>query len=1713
MSLTNLTIDDLLGKGAKLTFLVGAGCSIDAPSSLPAGRSMMEAILNFCCEEKEIKNLMEMEEFRFEALVEIFRDNLDVDLKIIEFYSQCTKPNIQHFFLADMITKGHFVLTTNFDLLIEHALLKMGVSMEDIRVIITRKDFEVYSDPFLLFQKGLKTLYKIHGSTKNIISNENTKDSLITTIQAFGSNKDSLNVFQLEPFKQPLFEAVSKGRSIVIMGYSGSDDFDVVPTLKVLKDVKDIIWLNFTFDDEGQEKIYEIGPSSYEVIDKSIKINKILLDIQKMYNAQKIYRVDVNTSRLISELLEQEPPLNMERFELLPSKWMESNIPTPSPIQRLYITHEIYYQVEKFDDSMRIGNEVMKMAHSPRELFFKASILSNFADINHRKGNYNEGRENIKEAMDLCFQLQEADLFNESQMHNLIIKLLGISGSLFYSKDNYLDAIRNYEESAQLSRNTNDKKGLLMAYKKLALIYADNDKDAEALEYYDKALDITEQLGDLYNKASILLNMGNLYRHSNILQNSLDLYEKSLEISEQLGYYEGIVNCLNNIGIIHQMRKNFPKAEEFTLRALEFGKKLGYRSNEGIAYHNLGRIYTSQKKLKKAITNYKLLLKLGTEQENLNLQALAYRGMALVYLEEGNEFDAMEFFEKAINFDDLAKNKQYKVENLENLGQLYRDHRKRIEVYQEIINIADDLGDLYLKLDTIKKIALLYYNNDNLSESSRYWTYALEIADKLGDLKEKAEAYKEIGFNLYKEKKFEESLQNFENQLELSEKLEDMSGKAKALKFIGQNLGGKQLYDEAIDYLKKAYEIGKDTRFFFDGPYILEYILDFYILKKDYPNALKQAQKLLELDQKNKGPTIIGLDYLKIGEIYYEMGDFKKAQAHIEMALSLAREENYEELEGRALFILGKARQKQDQSENVIYFFKQALNIIKLSKKTKLIMEISSELIKVADKNNDMPLKARTQFDLGIYHLKIANHLIASKFFQQSMEIFKLMGDDSGVGSCLEKLGDTCQSHKKYQESNSYYEAALEVFKKINDNEGKAFVLIKMGKNFSKFRSFESALQCFQRSRLLYQQTDDLEGVTNCFFEEGKIVNLQSDYEKSLRLFRTCVNEYRKIGKFRLVLKVYKQILKVDEKLNNTENMALDYLELGDSLLSIKDSLIMDILENYGKARKIADELKDEGIKALSLKKIGLIHLRQKKYLGAHKNLRNALALNISLDLHLESADCLNNIGLVHYFEENYREAISASEEALNILIDNGLIKGRVSCLKNIADSYVKLGNSKKANEVYEKAAELALTHEDESMRLELFKSIAEFKDLQRQFTESLKYYNLALELAINTNQDFKKADILFTIGLINRDNGNPKKAINFIKDSLEVYKILKDDRGKLVCYKNIGYIYGDQGQFEEALEYLTKALKFSGGHRDQKANLLNNIATCHRNLGDNEKAMENYLKALEEGQMWAKFEQQATSYEGMGHIRFTQENYDAAASLYELGAESHESANNLDGKAKNIYYAGRSFFQKKDYVKALRKYDQALKLYIDSGATQGKAMILYCIGDVYAAQEKFSEALRSFKDSLRNYEEINDTYMMSLCLKLIGNMLDTQKNYEEAIEYYGKSLELDELRGDQESKSISLNNIADTFYDLKNYDEALKYYKKAIEIYQQLGDKRSLAVCSKYISLIFKEWNNDQKALAYIQNAVKYAEESGDSDLLEKYNKILDDFNQEMQN
>jgi len=572
MTLTNLKIRDLISPDAKLTFLVGAGCSVDPPSSLAAGRKMIEDIVEYTCAESEIQKILDLEELRFEQLVEIVRDQLDKELKIIDYYGQCDKPNLQHFFLAEMIKKGNFVMTTNFDFLIEYALQQSGVPNEMILPVITKNDYQNYSNPNDLLRKGKKSLYKIHGSTKNIISLENTRDSLVATIQAFGSNKVGENIFQVEPFKRSLFENISSGRSLVLMGYSGSDDFDIVPTLMVLKNLKNIVWINFVYDDGGIEKIYEINNSTLEETKNSDKVNQILSNIYRMHNADHIYRVNVNTTRLIEELIDIKPNLSLNNFSLSAKEWLENNIKIPNEFLKYYIPYKIYDAFDIIDDAMNCSKIILEIAEQRSDKKWKSRALNNIGSLLYGKGELDEALKHYREALEIDEQL--GDLSGKAIDLNNI-------GSILEGKGKLDEALKHYREALEIDEQLGDLRGKATRSNNIGLLLYGKGELDEALKHYRKALEINEQLGELRSKATDLNNIGLILYGKGELDEALKHYRKALEINEQLGNLRGKATALNNIATIQHSQGNYPMALKMFEEALEILTRLGLDKTAG----------------------------------------------------------------------------------------------------------------------------------------------------------------------------------------------------------------------------------------------------------------------------------------------------------------------------------------------------------------------------------------------------------------------------------------------------------------------------------------------------------------------------------------------------------------------------------------------------------------------------------------------------------------------------------------------------------------------------------------------------------------------------------------------------------------------------------------------------------------------------------------------------------------------------------------------------------------------------------------------------------------------------------------------------------------------------------------------------------------------------------------------------------------------------
>ncbi|MFX1294819.1 MAG: tetratricopeptide repeat protein [Promethearchaeota archaeon] len=754
-------LKEFLMDNAPKTFLIGAGCSIEPPSCLPAGRKMIEAIINYTCIESEIEKILTLEGLRFEALVEIVRDRLDPDLRLIDYLGVCDKPNLQHFFLAEMIKRGHFLMTTNFDFLIEYALLQAGVPKKDIVPVITKKDFIENDNPNELFKKGKKTVYKIHGSTKNIITNESTRDSLIATIQAFGSNKEGETVFQLESFKQPAFLNLIKGRSLVIMGYSGSDDFDIVPTLKILKNLKTIFWVNFVYNDHGTENIIEIFIETDPSFDKFKKVNQILLEIKRMSNIAHVYRIDVNTSRLVKELIPTDFKLSLENFATTPTDWLKNNIEAPNKIMKFQIPYKIYRSLDKIDDALRCTEKVLEISEESDDLYSKGTALNNIGEIYRAQGNYPKALKCYEKALQIDTQLD-----NLSGKASIITNI----GLIYHVQGKYPEALKCYEEALQINEQLGDQRGKYMILNNIGMIYKMRGKYIEALKQFIEALQIDTQLGDLHGKIMVLNNIGEIYRAQGNYAEALKRYDEALQIAQQLSDLHGKAAVLNNIGLIYEEQEKYPEALKQYKEALQIDTQLGDLRGQAAVLNNIGSIYYAQ----------------------------------------GNYLKALKWYEETLQIDELLGDLREKAKVLNNIGEIYRvreNYPEALNRYEEALQIAIQLGDLRGKAMDLNNIGSIYYTQGNYPEALKRYEEALQIDTQLDDLRGKAIRLNNIGLIYYEQENYPKALKQYKEALQIDTQLGNLRGKALVLNNIGEMYDEQENYPEALNLYEEALQI------------------------------------------------------------------------------------------------------------------------------------------------------------------------------------------------------------------------------------------------------------------------------------------------------------------------------------------------------------------------------------------------------------------------------------------------------------------------------------------------------------------------------------------------------------------------------------------------------------------------------------------------------------------------------------------------------------------------------------------------------------------------------------------------------------------------------------------------------------------------------------------------------------------------------------------
>ncbi len=598
---SNMTLEDIFQPEDDLCFLVGAGISVDKPCSLPTGYEFMRSALHRLIPEEEQENIIALMDpdregsrgpgdfLRFEQLLQYLQGWFDPDLHFLDCFADLSTPNLNHLFLAYMIKSHHLVFTTNFDSMIEHALLETRTPKPQIFPIIHKEDWEKH------VKENDCCVYKLHGSLIDYRTMNDCRETIQATLEQIAQMKEG-NIFTLEAWKRNVLQAAVQTHNLVVSGYSGLDDFDILPTLWSIPSPRKLIWINHAPSVDVQDAMVNVirttSPNMSTGRDEpSDRTGGNLLSFVEKgaRHPDNVVWIKVNTSRLVEWLWERyihRPlPLNISFASPSASRPLVPDI-TLSELGKWTLTGMILHDRQMRSQCLKALQTALSYSHGQwKQEWTRQDALNQY--------------------------VVETD---ELKLQSACINNIGV----FLLEDNRLDeAAALFKRSLNLTERMGDIQGRYTYLGNLGIIYKEQNKLQEALEHFHQALTLAESIGDLQSKSTYLSHIG-FIREKQQEPDALQYYMEALKIDEQLGDMAGKATRLNLIGVLHQNSNSYDKALDLYRQALEIDESLGNLRGTASCLFNIASVAEVQGQLDKAIEYYQRAADVYTVLEDLD---------------------------------------------------------------------------------------------------------------------------------------------------------------------------------------------------------------------------------------------------------------------------------------------------------------------------------------------------------------------------------------------------------------------------------------------------------------------------------------------------------------------------------------------------------------------------------------------------------------------------------------------------------------------------------------------------------------------------------------------------------------------------------------------------------------------------------------------------------------------------------------------------------------------------------------------------------------------------------------------------------------------------------------------------------------------------------------------------------------------------------------
>ena len=346
----------------------------------------------------------------------------------------------------------------------------------------------------------------------------------------------------------------------------------------------------------------------------------------------------------------------------------------------------------------------------------------------------------------------------------------------------------------------------------------------------------------------------NMQLMSNPLIDSLILeVNKTQDFNKQAKLYKAIGD---KFFAIHQ-----DSTTKYYNKSLEAAFQTESHLDEIITLRSFAHYFGNWKADYAKANNYLLqALKIAEKENDFAQLAIIKNGQGIMSKKEGNFQKSIDSFFGAYRIiQTQTDNDDIKMKILLSLGVIHNEtsyNKKAKEYYQEALQLADKNGHYKMKGVLLNNLGKVGRDLENFKESYQYYNNALSIFDSLNNDYWKGLIYYNFGYNHFLQKEYLEAINFYNKSINLNKRIKDKDREVMLLSSMAE-------VNEAIQKKHKAIDL-----------------------------SLQGLELLKQIKTKEYYPTFHSI----LGRCYQSLGQFKKANFHLEQHITTKQQRDEEGL-------------------------------------------------------------------------------------------------------------------------------------------------------------------------------------------------------------------------------------------------------------------------------------------------------------------------------------------------------------------------------------------------------------------------------------------------------------------------------------------------------------------------------------------------------------------------------------------------------------------------------------------------------------------------------------------------------------------------------------------------------------------------------------------------------------------------------------------------